>query len=30
MTRYYDDLQPLMPKEFTTGELSLLLGEYGL
>ena len=27
---YYDDLRPKMPQEFQHGELSALLGEYGL
>ena len=30
MRQYYDDLTPVMPTEFQQGELSLLLGEYGL
>jgi len=30
MRQYYDDLQPVMPAEFQHGELSALLGEYGL
>jgi len=30
MRQYYDDLTPVMPTEFDRGELSLLLGEYGL
>ena len=30
MRQYYDDLTPVMPTEFQQGELSSLLGEYGL
>ena len=30
MRQYYDDLTPVMPTEFQHGELSSLLGEYGL
>jgi len=30
MRQYYDDLTPVMPAEFQHGELSALLGEYGL
>ena len=30
MTMYYDDLTPVLAKEFKHGELSALLGEYGL